>query len=210
MFYKEEKNVYMKNKFLIATVFVLVISLCFVKVQAGILDDIIKQGTDFKGTSTSLGTKLSNFIKGDIMDIVSLVGNLVFAAVTVVLGAKYIWSSAEGRSQVMETLPGFILAVMFFYLGESMINWLTEATSGITSAKTWNTVAGNVIWIINTFVKYAAFGGILYLGLKYMFASAEGRSQLKTSMGGFVIGIIFVFLASNVVDYIIDIGESVL
>lgn len=201
----------MKNKFLIASLFILVISLCLVNVHAGILDNIISQGSNFGGgTGDSLGTKLSNFIKGDIMNIVSLVGNLVFAAVTVILGAKYIWSSAEGRSQVMETLPTFILAVMFFYLGESMISWLTSATSGITSAKTWNTVAGNVIWIINTFVRYAAFGGILFLGLKYMFASAEGKSQLKASMGGFVIGIIFVFLASNVVDYIIDIGESVL
>ena len=43
-----------------------------------------------------------------------------------------------------------------------------------------------------------------------MFASAEGKSQIKTNMGGAVLGIIFVFMASQVVDFIIDIGESVL
>ena len=48
------------------------------------------------------------------------------------------------------------------------------------------------------------------MGLRYMFASAEGKSQMKTSMGGVVLGITFVFMASKVVDFIIDIGEGVL
>lgn len=200
----------MGKKLIILIVLLTLLSAFTVNVHATMLDEIIKQGSEFSGTSSSLGNELSTFIKEDIMNIVSLIGNLIFAAVTVILGAKYIWSSAEGRSQVMETLPAFILAVMFFYLGEGIINWLISATSGIESATSWDTIAGNIIWVINTIVRYATFGGILCLGLKYMFESAEGRSKMKSSMGGLVIGIIFVFLASNVVNYIIDIGESVL
>ncbi len=200
----------MKNKILVIIMLILFIGTQFVFVEAGMLDEIISQGTGFKGSSTGIGTSLSTFIKGDIKNTILLIGNLVFAAVTVVLGAKYIWSSAEGKSQVMESLPAFVTAVIFFYLADALVNWFTGATTGIAAAKEWNTVAGYVMWIVNTIVKYVAFGGMLFLGLKYMFASAEGKAQMKTSVGGLIIGIIFVFLASTVVDYIIDIGESVL
>lgn len=200
----------MKNKFLIIIMLFAIIGVHFISVNAGMLDDIINQGTNFKGSTTSLGTILSNFIKGDIKNTILLIGNLVFAAVTVILGAKYIWSSSEGRSEVMESLPTFVVAVIFFYLASSLVDWFTGATSNITTSHDWKTVSGYIMWIIETVVRYAAFGGILFLGLKYMFASAEGKAQMKTSMGGLIIGLVFVFLASTVVDYIIAIGESVL
>ncbi len=203
----------MKRKLCIVMLLIGVVCACVIKVEAAgnMLDKIIDQGTNFSGsTNDPLGVKLSNFIKGDIMTIVLAIGNLVFAIATVVLGAKYIWSSAEGKSQVAETLPGFIVAVVFFYLGGTLVNWLRDASSQITSSHNWSSVSGYIMWIVNTIVRYASFGGILFMGLKYMFASADGRSRMKTSMGGLVIGIAFVFLASTVVDYIISIGESVL
>ena len=180
------------------------------QVYAGLLDDIISQGSGFGGNSTNLGNELDTFITGDIMPIVGVIGNLVFAAITVILGAKYIWSGAEGKSEVMESLPTFVVAVVFFYLGESLVNWLNNASSGITSATDWNQISSKVIWIINTVVHYAAFGGILVLGLRYMFASAEGKSNIKSNLGGVVIGIVFVFLASSVINFIIEIANGVI
>ena len=203
----------MKKKILLTILLVVLVAGVSVNIYAtSFLGDVIQQGTDFgnAGWSTDLGDELEWFLKYDIVPIVSLFGNLVFAAVTVILGAKYIWSGAEGRSQVMESLPAFLIAVVFFYLGESIVTWLTGASSTIASANSWDTISGKIIGTINTVVKYAAFGGILYMGLRYMFASAEGKSQIKTNMGGAILGIIFVFMASNVVDFIIDIGESVL
>lgn len=200
----------MKNKILLLIILLSFVVINFMSVDAGLLDDIIEQGTGFSGSSTALGDELEEFIKGDVMEIVLLIGNLVFAAVTVVLGAKYIWSSAEGKSEVMESLPAFVVAVIFFYLGELLVNWLIGATSNITTARDWKTVSGYIIWIINTVVRYTAFGGILFLGLKYMFSSAEGRAQMKTNVGALILGITFVFMASTVVDYIISIGEGVL
>ena len=139
-----------------------------------------------------------------------MIGNLVFAAVTVILGAKYIWSSAEGKSQVMESLPAFLVSVIFFYLGESLVGWLSGATGTLTSTGSWTTVEAQIIGTINMVVQYVSFGGLLYLGVKYMFASAEGKSQIKTNMGGLVLGIIFVFMASNIVSYIVRITSSVI
>ena len=206
----------MKKKIFMSILLVIVVSITLVNVHASsLLDNIISQGNSFgnSGSTTSLGTELSDFIKGDVMSTVLAIGNLIFAAITVILGAKYIWSSAEGKSQVMESLPTFVVAIIFFYLGESLVTWLTGTgglATSISGATSWTSISGKIIWIVNTIVHYAAFGGILFLGLKYMFASAEGKSQLKTNMGGLVLGMVFVFLASRAVDFIISLGESVI
>jgi len=206
----------MKKKILMSILLIFVISVAVVNVHAtGLLNNIISQGNSFgnSGSTTSLGTKLSAFIKGDVMSAVLAIGNLIFAAVTVILGAKYIWSSAEGKSEVMESLPTFVVAIIFFYLGETLVTWLTGTgglATSISGATSWTSISGKIIWIVNTIVRYAAFGGILFLGLKYMFASAEGKSQLKTNMGGLVLGMVFVFLASKAVDFIISIGEGII
>lgn len=203
----------MKRKIFLTIVLIVIVSVCSVNVHAsGFLNNIITQGNSFenKGTSTGIGPVLKDFITGDIMDIVWLVGNLVFGAVTVILGAKYIWSGAEGKSQVSETLPAFLVAVVFFYLGEGLVDWFTGATTTVSSASDWNSIAGLVFGTICSIVRYLSFGGLLYLGIRYMFASAEGKSQIKTSTGGLVLGIVFVFLASNAVDFIIRIADDVI
>ena len=194
---------------IICSVFILAM-FCPKVYAAGLLDDIINQAGNFKGSEQAIGTRISSFISDDIIPIVGTIGNLIFAAVTVILGAKYIWSSAEGKAQVLETLPGFVIAVVFFYLGENLLNWLTGIGGTITSAKDWNNMAEQIIWIINTLVHYSAFAGIIVLGLRYMFASAEGKSRLKTSLGALVIGLMFVFSASKVVDFIIKIGDEII
>lgn len=202
----------MGRKILLTLLLVLVVSTVTVNIYANsFLNHIISQGSSFgTGSDAGIGSSMKSFINDKIIPIVSLIGNLVFAAVTVILGVKYIWSGAEGKSQVMESLPAFVAAVLFFYLGGTIVSWITGATSGIASANNWSTISGKIIGTINMVVRYVAFGGILYMGLRYMFASAEGKSQMKTSMGGVVLGITFVFMASKVVDFIIDIGEGVL
>ncbi len=202
----------MNKKILLTLLLVLVVSIIATNIYAtDFLDNIIEQGSNFgNGSDSGIGSSMKTFINDKIVPIVSLIGNLVFAGVTVILGVKYIWSGAEGKSQVSESLPAFVAAVLFFYLGGSIVTWMTGATSTIASANQWSTISGKIIGTINMVVRYTAFGGILYMGLKYMFASAEGKSQMKTSMVGVVLGITFVFMASKVVDFIIDIGEGVL
>lgn len=202
----------MGRKILLTLLLVLVVSAVTVNIYANsFLNNIISQGSNFgNGSASGIGTSMKTFINDEIIPIISLVGNLIFAGVTVILGVKYIWSGAEGKSQVSESLPAFVAAVLFFYLGGTIVTWLTGATSGLSSATSWNTISGKIIGTINMVVRYAAFGGILYMGLRYMFASAEGKSQMKTSMVGVALGIMFVFMASKVVDFIIGIGEGIL
>lgn len=208
----------MRNKVVLCICLIFALSVLIVNVHAtGFLNEIIQQGNGFSSgasDSSGIGSSVKSFVNNKIRTSVVAIGNLIFAAVTVVLGVKYIWSSAEGKAQVMETLPGFIAAVMFFYLGSEIVDFLYNDSGSVgkllAGSSNWNSVAGYVIYVINTFVYYAAFGGIVFIGLKYMFASAEGRASMKTSMGALVIGMVFVFMASRIVNFIIDVGESVI
>ena len=120
----------MKKKIFLTILLVAIVSIFTVNAYAGLLDEIISQGNQFNNGSTTpvLGNKISTFLTGQVIPVVSAIGNLIFAAITVILGAKYIWSSADSKASVMESLPTFVAAVIFFYLGESVVGWLSDAT----------------------------------------------------------------------------------
>ena len=195
-------------------------------VNASFLNDVIGQGTGFvSGHKTeAIGNAVKTIIIDQIKPAVFSIGTLIFAAVTVILGVKFIWSSAEGKSEVQEALPGFVLAIIFFYLAEPLVNFLLGSTvsftgvssiSGMVSssgggATSWTKIAGTTIRLINYVVKYLALAGLVYLGINYMIASAEGKANMKVNMAGAVIGVIFTFLATNVVQFIIDAGDQIL
>ena len=256
----------MLKKIVISIMMICMLIAPVLHVQAGLLDDLIEQGSDFGESSASekeaeyleriealnkeyndkkkeiendsslsnakkqkklkelkseyddkkaaaaetIGGSISNFVLGDVKDVVWGIGNLIFAGVTVILGVKYIWSSAEGKSQVMESLPTFVLAVVFFYLADPLFDFIIEVTGGVAGADDWRELSGNVIWVINTIVKYLALGGLIFMGVRYLLASAEGKASLKTNMGGLVIGVLFVFLSTNVVNFIIEMGSDIL
>jgi type IV secretory pathway VirB2 component (pilin) len=126
------------------------------------------------------------------------------------LGLKYIWSSAEGKAEVQESLPTFVIGVICFYLAGAVFDHFKAVTSGMAGASNWQELSGNAYWIIATIAKYLSLAGIMIIGLRYMFASAEGRASLKTSFGGAVLGLAFVFLASNVVTFITTTAREIL
>ena len=74
----------MLKKIVISIMMICMLTIPVLHVQAGLLDDLIEQGSDF-GDSTSsvsgdsMGGVLSEFIEEDIKDVVWGVGNLIFA-----------------------------------------------------------------------------------------------------------------------------------
>ena len=192
----------------ISIVAIVFISLIFINVQAGVLDDAFNNANDFTSTDKTLGNDIKKFLKDDIVPVIGIIGNLVFAGVTVILGAKYIWSGADGKSTVKETLPTFVIAVIFFYLAESLVGVFTG--DAIWTANSFNSLSSRIIGTINLIVRYLAFGGILFIGLQYMFASANRKAKIKDKLLPMCIGIIFVFSASQIVSYIIGIGSSII
>lgn len=181
-------------------------------VQAGIIDDIIQKGNAFSsGQSNSvISTKLVNYIKSNFIPAIALVGNLIFAITTMVLGVKYIWSGVEGKSKIKETLPTFVAAVVFFYLAQQLVTFFTLSGSILTGSGSYNSLSGKIMGTVNAIIPYLAFAGILFIGIKYMTESADGKAKIKERLTPMVLGIIFVFSASTIVNFIIRAANDII
>lgn len=68
-------------------------------------------------------------------------------------------------------------------------------------SKVWNTVT-SVLQVL-------AIAAIVFAGVKYMFASAEGKADIKTGMLGLVIGAILVFGASTIIKVVLKAQQDV-
>lgn len=69
-------------------------------------------------------------------------------------------------------------------------------------SKVWATVL--------TVLQIAAVGAIVFAGVKYMFAAADQKAEIKNGMIGLVVGAILVFAASTVVQFIINASNEVI
>lgn len=65
-------------------------------------------------------------------------------------------------------------------------------------------LVNNVWGTVLTILRVLAVAAIVFAGVKYMFASAEGKADLKNGMVGLVVGAILVFGASIVVEVIMS------
>lgn len=70
--------------------------------------------------------------------------------------------------------------------------------------------AVQTIWgTVLTVLQVLAVGALVFAGVKYMFASADGKAEIKNGMLGLVIGAILVFGASAVIKMILRASNEV-
>ncbi len=77
------------------------------------------------------------------------------------------------------------------------------------SISTVDTAVQKVWGTVLTVLQVCAVAALVFAGVKYMFASAEGKADIKNGMIGLVIGAILVFGASAVIKMIISASEEV-
>ncbi len=70
-------------------------------------------------------------------------------------------------------------------------------------------VAGNALGFVQWFGYALAVGMLLYIGIKYMMASANEKADLKKGSINYVIGAILVAAASAIVGIVVDIGGNI-
>lgn len=150
-------------------------------------------------------TALSS-IKSLIFD----VGNVIFILVTAFLGVKYIWGGVDSKFSVKNSLMTLIVAAIVFYGWDAVTNILD-----VQSLLTGTDAAGNHMSMVNRIyntimyiINIGAVGGIIYIGIKYMMAGAEGKSELKLKGIPVVMGIIMVYGTINLITFILKIVEG--
>ena len=71
-------------------------------------------------------------------------------------------------------------------------------------------LAGNVWKTVQTVVQVLAIGAIVFAGVRYMFASADAKADIKKQTVILIVGAVFIFAAGNIVKLIADAAKSVI
>ena len=151
---------------------------------------------DYKGEETPVGTSTVGEIIGFLDPLVitiKTIGNTLFFVVTVVLGVKYIWGGVESKASVKDSLTTLVVSALVFYGWSSIteIFMYKEKLSFIHSSLSGSvdSVYSTIMYVCN----YLAIGGVVYIGIRYMLAGAEGRAELKAKGVPITLGILMVY-----------------
>ena len=71
-------------------------------------------------------------------------------------------------------------------------------------------LAKNAWATVATIVQILAVAAVVFAGLRYMFASADQKADIKKSMGILVVGAILVFAATTIIKWVSDVAKSTL
>lgn len=162
----------------------------------------------YQGENTAIGNSTLGDIIGFLDPLVTLVktvGNMIFVAVTVILGVKYIWGGVESKASVKDSLMTLVVAALVFY-GWNTISGLFMSGDNLSFVQgTFESTAQSIYSIVIYVANFLAVGGIIYIGIRYMMAGAEGKAQLKAKSVPVVLGIIMVYATITFLNLIVGI-----
>ena len=88
-------------------------------------------------------------------------------------------------------------------------NNLNNLTSGMTGSTIVAKTAGGMWSTVVTIVQILAVAAVVFAGLRYMFASADQKADIKKSMGTLAIGAVLVFGATTVIKFVSNAANQV-
>lgn len=155
--------------------------------------------TDIEKIAPGVYTVITEF-----SNMVNVVGTTVIVLVTIFLGIKYMFGSFEAKADVKESLVNLIVACIFFFGWSSIWNLLFSGGEFVFSkgATSYTTVVARVFNTLTSIANLLAIGAIFYIGIKYIFAGAQGKADLKGKSGQFIIGIVLAFCSVGFLNYI--------
>ena len=138
-------------------------------------------------------------------DMINVLGTTVIVLVTIFLGIKYIFGSVESKAGVKEGLVTLIVVCIFFFGWSALRNLLFPNNSLIFIESTdtsYTSILGRIFSIATFIANILAVLGIVYVGIRYIFAGASGKGELKAKSPMLLIGIILAFASVSFLSYI--------
>ena len=138
-------------------------------------------------------------------DMINVLGTTVIVLVTIFLGIKYIFGSVESKAGVKEGLVTLIVVCVFFFGWSALRNLLFPNNSLIFIESTdtsYTSILGRIFSIATFIANILAILGIVYVGIRYIFAGASGKGELKAKSPMLLIGIILAFASVSFLSYI--------
>ena len=187
-----------------------------------IVDNIFKKSSEFfqngedsqDGKNQNMINELNAFLfdsDSGIYGIIKKIGYIIFAFITVILGVKYIWSGVDEKSRIKETIPLYIVGILFFFLADGIVNIVfVKELSFIAKTTDINVLTGTAFKTLATVANTIAIISLIIVGLTYMFSAADQKANIKTKLLPIVIGLIFIFSFTKVMDFVISSGGQIM
>ncbi|MEG0873084.1 MAG: TrbC/VirB2 family protein [Clostridia bacterium] len=112
----------------------------------------------------------------------------------------------KSKKIIFRVLPVVLLLVMVIFANATVFGFDQFKPDMQLNADTSTNVIGTVnrVWgIVLTVLQVAAIAAVVFAGVRYMFASANEKADIKKSMITLAVGAILVFGASTVVQFLI-------
>ncbi len=187
----------MSKKILSAIMIVLMLFMVTENVYADWWTDASGWGS---GMASDAITTSKTSILADVVKIIKAVGNIAFVTVTVLLGVKYIWGGVDSKASVKDSLVTLVIAALVFYGWDTLSALFSPDKFLAGSAEATATkIASTILYVCN----FLAVGGVVYVGMKYMMAGADGKAQLKAQSVPMILGIIMVFATVTFLNLIV-------
>lgn len=168
---------------------------------------------------------LDGNVLSQIARIVEVVGTGVISIATVVLGIRYVLGSATQKADVKDSMITLFVACIFFFgwsnLRTILIKGVTFSGVGVAQGgingdssviglnqPTLEASFGTIFGIVLTIAKIIALIATVYIGFKFVFSGADGKSQLKEKGIMYIIGIILIFATINVLSFVSDVATG--
>lgn len=106
-----------------------------------------------------------------------------------------------------------ILMVVMAFLGLNFVygvNYPVDPNAGSQTITGVTNLADRIWATAITIVQALAIGCVVFAGLRYMYASADKKADIKKGMMYLAIGSIFVFAATTVIRFIYNAGSELL
>lgn len=167
----------------------------------------------FNNVNTNDYNENTSYIIDEFSTMIRLIGSAVITCVTIFLGVKYIFGSVESKTDVKESLVTLLVVCVFFFGWSSISNLLFPGNQFIFVKDTdtsYASIVGRIFETITYILQFAVLIAVIYVGVKYIFAGANGKADLKAKAPIFFIGIILAFCSTTVLTYISDLINNTL
>ena len=173
--------------------------------DSGITLDFWGQASSWFEKGDPNGSTYGDEIIKKLEDMVLVLGTTVIVLATIILGIKFMFGSVEAKADVKEGLLNLLVACVFFFGWNSIKTLLFPGNNFIfinDYDTTYRAPIARVFSIATYIAQFVAIIAIIYVGIRYIFAGVQGRTELKEKSGTFIIGIILAFCSTGVLTYI--------
>ncbi len=120
----------------------------------------------------------------------------------------------KSKKIFLRVLPVLMLAVMlissnFVFAGNEPISTNFSNISNGTASSSLSNTTKNIWSTVTLILQILAVAAIVFAGVRYMFASADAKADIKKQLVILVLGAVLVFAASTIIQVIVKVTNQV-